>query len=207
VAADSITNVRRNIGTSPSLVASYLIETLAVPIGDDPRVLELCKEILSKSTGTVETRAVTEALATIADSHVGFFTSGARKTAIAEPLRKLLVYPDRQVQLMAADSLDALGAAFREEAARYYLGLLETPNPISIATEPERSDIHTEAIRRLVNMDAGKFRAPIKDATIKFDLLARFKKWIAEDPERRLKFSRNDEFLKKWEAVMREDGT
>jgi hypothetical protein len=202
---ETIARVRQAMTSDPVKLESDLIDWLAIPVGDDPRVLPLCREIVEKTTSTENYQAVAHALTIISRDHMRLFSGrGKQKDQIGEIARIIMGRDDWGLKDRAAFVLGSLGGSFAGEAERYYSDILRSPMPRGQAESPRRDAEYRSAIRELVLLKRKGAYSLIRKVTTKYGLLDSFKKWVAEDPQRRAPYAHNDRFLKAWEKVMAE---
>lgn len=200
-AKESIAQVRKNISSNPEEVEDYLVWQLARPIGDDPRVLALCREVAEKGTSTETLSSVLGALDIINEWHPARSSRDKQKAQIAEIARLLMRHENWRVKTGAIRVISNLGSPYAEEAARFYIDILSSPNPGG-NTDPQQRDLAYQlAIRRLLELKWKDSYPAIQAATRKYGLLDSFRKWLEEEPKR-IKLSHNEKFLEEWERAM-----
>lgn len=203
---DSLTNVKKYADSDSEALSGYLLDMLAIPIGDDPRVLAACEDVLSRTNRPSNVRVVAQALHVIAKEHLRLWGRAEQKARIAAITRMTLAKGnannDRSIQYAVPRILAALGGKYAEEAEAYYVNLLKSPIPFGESDAAKRDSVYRHVIAELIEHQRHGSYPLIREMTLKYDLLNSFKSWVAEDSSRRLKFSHNDELIRRWEAIM-----
>lgn len=107
--------VREQLNGDPAVLDRILIGDLARPVGDDPRVLALCEEIIDKSTNTAIIDSATACIDVIAGIHRGSI-SPQELPRVAASLHKALERTHNlETQLHVATAFERLGEGYRDD--------------------------------------------------------------------------------------------
>lgn len=132
---EHIDRVRRNIN-APNLDLT-LIDALAAPIGDDPRIIPLCREVIEKSSNPKNVEAAVQALDVIRRRHTGLFGFGRRRQ-VGDAVLPALQRPFEDAQLLAAETLRQLGSSYRNAAFSALVAKLPDENAALTSDEKAR---------------------------------------------------------------------
>ncbi len=152
LAEKSIAGVRENVN-SKETVEDYLIFLLARSIGDDPRVMALCREVAETSTNAEVLGVVLGALDIINSWHRAFLGGGKQKEQLAEVARIVRARDNWKLKNGAADILGALDGRYAKEAEQHYAAVLRSSTPAGETDPKRRDDIYQYAIRQLIKFE------------------------------------------------------
>lgn len=110
---ENIARVERDVNAQN--LDLILVDALAAPIGDDPRVIPLCQKVIEKSTNPENVKAGVLALDVIRKRHTGLF-GFSRRRQVGDALLPALQRPFEDAQLRAAEALRHLGSSYRNAA-------------------------------------------------------------------------------------------
>lgn len=117
---ESIQRVRQNMNSNPDVVQFELYEVLAKNLGDDPRILKLCEELVTKSTSPLSIRHAQGTTHMIQEQFGGKIA--ARAAAI---FRKGGERGNIESKAEAAEYLAALGGKYQQEGSKRFALLLK----------------------------------------------------------------------------------
>lgn len=192
-ADESIQAARNAIGKDPALLDSYLLDTLAVPIGDDSRVLDLCGEVVKNATSAEEIRSAMQALEVISISHLRFFGRSKQKAFIAEYSGLAFDKGEFKTKERALATLVRLGGSYRDTAYRMAEELISKSAPDS----ENQKHLYVEAIRLLVNSGRKEHLVAIRNTTQTYGLIGYFKDAVSKTPSATVK-TEDEKFLSRW---------
>jgi hypothetical protein len=113
----AIADVRANMNSNPGVVSLRLSDELALPIGDDPRVLELCADVVAHSTSIRSVHSAVNAIHIIIQRwQPGMFGRSNWRRRIAAALNPALESKDFDIRLSAVKALADLGGQHKERA-------------------------------------------------------------------------------------------
>lgn len=151
----SVDEVRRSMNSDPRTMEFALNYKLVAPLGSDPRVLALCREVIETSTNAASIHVALRALPEIVRQrtpltfgrwHSTTFVHRRTVSEVHELLERQVIHADFDIRLAAAESLSEVGEwmrdAERDEALRVFRKLATE------STSPEKSGRMWEVMAR-----------------------------------------------------------
>ncbi|MBI5625145.1 MAG: hypothetical protein HY924_15315 [Elusimicrobia bacterium] len=194
----NIERVRELMNSNPEEMGEILGWDMARPIGDDPKVLALCDEVILKSTNPASALRAVGAVQTIMTFHDKKISRQHRRRAIVGVLEHGLANKNLIVQLQAADGYRLLD---RKEMARAYIRIFQTPG-LQVDDDDVRWSMILGVKRLFDNMNANASSA-IKAVTDRYDLLGFFERSVQEGRFRGTKED-NERLLHRWRGILQE---
>lgn len=148
--------VRQNMDTRPDDVGQLLAYGMARDIGDDPRVLDLCEEVITKSKNPVSVDHAVGALYLILIWHTPV-TATRRRERLRRVLNEALEHPEWGIKLSAASTLDKMSTKDAKTSHDLYVKILREPPDDRNFGELDRQwpgsakGLQVEVIRRLLS--------------------------------------------------------
>jgi hypothetical protein len=200
-------NVRKYMNSDPQMVGLFLDDAVARNLGDDPRALDLCEEVILKSTNSESIDTAVGAIELIDGWWVTDFDV-SRKRRIAVILGEAFNRPDLRIRLDAANILYDMGPQQKKLAYEFYANVLRDPPDENKFTEFDKKQYgHTkrflvEVIRHLLLKEPQPDNILlIRRATSKFQLLDYWKEQIKISPAKSWRQS-EENFVVKWQSVL-----
>lgn len=197
--------VRAVMNTDSKEVTRTLIWYMANPAGDQPKVLELCADLISKSALPDSVLAAVHGVGGVIDAHVRRKSlTKERKDEIARPLRAAATSTDQRVRFAAVRQLERLGESYLREAVGLYQSFLD--KPLDASDEIKRRKNRIDAIRELLRIDGTEAADSIRKATREDDLLSAFAAQTPQSLSPVVK-KETEKFVERWKTVVGGGGT
>lgn len=117
-----------NINSDPAEVSHRLIWEVVRPMGDDPRVLELCDQLVSQSTNPITAVVAFDAVGGILDLYAEQIKSSGGTKKILLLIDKGLGHKEMRVKIAALKTLQSLGAEGQSKQSTAYMKVFrDTP--------------------------------------------------------------------------------
>jgi hypothetical protein len=193
----NVNEVRRLMNSDPERMDQTLAWYIVRPVGDNPRVLALCDEIIQKSTNP---KSVLHAVGDVEGMlifHGARIAKAHRKKAVEAVLRHALEHPSPLVQLQSAETLRLID---KDVMVRAYVNILNSP-AISVDDNVRWSMVL--GVRRLLESDRAETRNVVRTASEKYGLVD-FLDAALNQGNFRGKREEIETLLQKWRAVLGE---
>lgn len=161
----NIEEVRKFMNSDPEKMDQTLAWYIVRPVGDDPRVLALCDEIIQGSTNPISVLRAVSDVEGIMTFHGERIAKARRKKAVEAVLRHALSNTSPLVRLQAADALRLVD---KKAMTRAYVDIFNAPT-IQVDDNVRWSMIL--GVKRLLDSGQAPERNVVRTATEKYGLL------------------------------------
>lgn len=167
----NIQRVREFKGARPNEMTEVLVWYLARPIGDDPKVIALCEELIAQASSTDTVSRTLDGVGAIVDFHRKSL-SAAKLASISQILKKVLSQENLRNRLQAAGIIARMGPKFRADSRLAYIKILQDAAAANL-DDDTRWDL-VRAIELLLERKEAAVFPAIRELTERQGLLSYF---------------------------------
>ena len=163
----NVAKIRLEMNASP-IDATQRLMTLGASIGDEPRVIAICDEVIRTSTNTISRRGAVDALKTTMALHGLSVRLHGRTSSVAHALEGALDDVDTQLRLQAIEVYVSLGGRYGRKAEKLYADAFGTAH--SDVDDESKGEL-IRAIRPLIYSKDSALHAAIRLAVNRANLI------------------------------------